>query len=71
MGNKDYYTIVCDINEIITDQELEPCPFCGGNADIRTYEDDGSLVHCTKCDALIEYWFKTEEEAADAWNRRA
>ena len=50
--------------------ELKPCPFCGGEAEITHYDGDGYLPHCTKCAGMVETWFKHEEEAVEAWNRR-
>lgn len=64
------------------EEELKPCPFCGGEA--KTYcvgtevEYTGSftdsvthhLVICTKCDANTGN-YDTEEKAIERWNRRA
>lgn len=63
--------------------ELKPCPFCGATGDDwdvrfssrdhyaflsqRKYEE--ICVVCDKCGAKSDY-FLTEEEAAEAWNRR-
>lgn len=70
------------INELI---ELKPCPFCGGKAAIgygqSEYDDVISIsVLCQTCRiGIFQYrtdpnevydGFKTEQEAADAWNRR-
>lgn len=53
--------------------ELKPCPFCGGKAEIydgitfgfqRQYEP-----RCVKCECAIGL-YDTEEQAAEAWNRR-
>ena len=57
--------------------ELKPCPFCGGKARIVENDPFGSQrkefrcygVICNGCDA--HFWKNTEEEAIDAWNRRA
>lgn len=60
--------------------KLKPCPFCGARSSIgngprltdfeslhrRIYE-----VHCEQCTATINRWFDSEEEAAEAWNKRA
>lgn len=61
-------------------QELKPCPFCGGTASMNRreyyFEDSGEhamtahYAECGKCFArTVEY--KSEDGAADAWNRRA
>ena len=58
--------------------KLEPCPFCGGKAEIHNC---GELVntyikltgyfgvHCTKCYSATKP-YKGEEEAVKAWNKR-
>ena len=58
--------------------ELKPCPFCGGEAIyITTAIKAGDLVKefysisCLDCNAEIYKYCKTEEEAIEAWNRRA
>lgn len=58
---------------------LEPCPFCGGEASVSTYETESLWSHdivtytrvgCDEC----EISFSTEPgydlEAPEAWNRR-
>lgn len=61
--------------------ELKSCPFCGGEA--YHYADDNGIsvedmtiepgvmhyVLCSNCSALVSG--RTQNEAADAWNRRA
>ena len=50
--------------------ELKECPFCGGHAEMWHGEyDNGYYVICDECGALTEQAF-TQEEAANAWNRR-
>jgi hypothetical protein len=51
-------------------QKLKPCPFCGEQGELLHYKDDGYLPKCSRCDGMIEKWFKTKKEAADAWNNR-
>lgn len=54
--------------------ELKPCPFCGGDAEIYDFKDGRYLVECsnTSCDVYpctsIHY---DKEDAIAAWNRRA
>ena len=54
--------------------ELKPCPFCGGAAFVGEYRygDCGEtfFVFCTDCQAESHEHY-TEEEAVEAWNRRA
>jgi Lar family restriction alleviation protein len=57
---------------------LKPCPFCGGsNVTVHVFEegrgggyDPWVAVMCDDCDIQGET-HKTEEEAVEAWNRRA
>lgn len=53
-------------------KELKSCPFCGGDAEIRTEPlVDMSLIHCINCDAMVSF---VDNERKDrlikAWNRR-
>lgn len=52
--------------------ELKPCPFCG-STDIWNLEagrnTDMWFVQCQDCCATFPH-FDSEEEAAEAWNRR-
>ena len=62
--------------------KLKPCPFCGGAAEIVWEVDAGYYfaeesyhTRCKDCGCnlgggVLE-GFETEEEAAEAWNRRA
>lgn len=51
------------------DIKLKPCPFCGG---MNLYYETGRLfgVECADCGGKIVGAYRTEEEAADAWNTR-
>ena len=62
--------------------ELKPCPFCGSEAWIIRTNDNKKrpYVQCKfgcfrepKCPAshLVTWDYRTEEEAVEAWNRRA
>ena len=50
--------------------ELEPCPFCGCEQ-IASYPYKGYThkICCYECSAQL--YRATEEEAIEAWNRRA
>ena len=62
-------------------EKLKPCPFCGGDAKVRTWTDACELfavVKCTQCGAesnMADDGTKTKgENIADAvasWNKRA
>lgn len=63
--------------------ELKLCPFCGGAAGIERAPDfphDTYTVGCSRCAAMmggrdgdiaIPTLYDSEEDAAEAWNRRA
>lgn len=57
-----------------TENELLPCPFCGGEAERIDIEDGenagGSCVHCTQCDACSNVEFEFKENFVSNWNRR-
>lgn len=55
--------------------ELKSCPFCGSEGVLHE-RPDGFYVDCSSrfgiCTVMPATWiYKTEEEAIDAWNRRA
>ena len=46
------------------------CPFCGGDAHMNGNSQDAQVfVVCDDCDATSDF-YKTEERALAAWNRR-
>jgi Lar family restriction alleviation protein len=60
--------------------ELKPCPFCGGEPDIRTRMDEDiwthnivewTGVHCVECDIGFEWPPGAEPDAKEQWNTRA
>ena len=65
----------------MNDNELKPCPFCGGKAILRNVDDawDSSVyVECQACGASTKMWpyvFEFEEPGAVSravhnWNKR-
>ena len=51
--------------------KLKPCPFCGGEAEVALFLGN-YLVVCKCCPgAIFPRKGMTEEEAVEAWNRRA
>lgn len=56
-------------------QEIKPCPFCGGQADIR-YSINRTLIECTnhKCKIQPSTWLHVETDSVDKlvkiWNTR-
>ncbi len=50
--------------------ELKDCPFCGNDQATVTYNPYQDWhVGCDKC-TMHSYFFKTREQAINAWNRR-
>ena len=56
----------------LSDAELLPCPFCGGDAEMRGHKAPEFWVGCPAigCKATTE-GFGSQERAARAWNTRA
>ena len=58
-------------------EELKPCPFCGGEADIHITDDGYYVVGCSTLGCYCNAYesdipeFPIEEYAIQAWNRRA
>ena len=52
--------------------KLEPCPFCGGTAELHTYSSSIKTdhnVYCRCCGASSAYMSNTNE-AINMWNNR-
>ena len=59
------------------ENELKPCPFCGGNAELRhEYASSGySYIQCGQCGIKSVMFIKSfdrssDEDATNYWNRR-
>lgn len=54
-------------------EELKPCPFCGGPAEtsrgLHNYDMWG--IWCPDCKISVCALYPSEQDAIDAWNRRA
>lgn len=57
---------------------LLPCPFCGGEAERFTIEDEsdpanfgGDVIQCKSCLASSRVEFGRKENLVSAWNKRA
>ena len=57
-------------------EQLKPCPFCGGEAELRSFTSKGNnqkiwwYVTCQNCEVYIESCFETQKQAIYAWNLR-
>ena len=55
--------------------DLKPCPFCGGEAYVKTWWGGGTIgryvnrVQCKKCRCNSGDWMQ-KPKAIEAWNRR-
>lgn len=50
--------------------ELKPCPFCGGEARLERIPNRSFIVRCPKCGAKTPYW-SWSAAAIKTWNKRA
>src|SRR5690606_30711087 len=56
--------------------KLEPCPFCGGEAERITIGEDepanagGDVIVCTRCEASSHVEFGRKENLVSCWNTR-
>lgn len=56
--------------------KLKPCPFCEGEAVVDTFttameKEPRFRVRCVKCWCKTDWDLWSEDDAAEAWNRRA
>ena len=60
---------------MLTEIQLEPCPFCGEKENIyycRTV-NGFDYIECQNCGADVHFWQTSDKKigAIEAWNRRA
>ncbi|WP_294482267.1 Lar family restriction alleviation protein [uncultured Ruminococcus sp.] len=53
----------------MSDTKVKPCPFCGGKSRVHQYLGK-RYARCNKCKSYSAP-YDTEEQAREAWNRRA
>ena len=53
----------------MTHQPLFPCPFCGYDADVNTFNEGKHSVECLGCGSRGQY-YQTEDAAIKFWNER-
>lgn len=49
-------------------EDLKPCPFCGGEATLKYLETRGYYIKCEKC-GVMQTNGNQKAEAYEAWNR--
>ena len=52
---------------------LKPCPFCGSDGEVATFDYEGKsywYARCTHCGVYSEIDAETEEIAVTSWNTR-
>lgn len=55
----------------MSDIELKPCPFCGGEVGHVVWSmHDYHRAECEDCDISMDY-FHNAKDLEEAWNRRA
>jgi len=50
--------------------ELLPCPFCGGNAELRNDDDEFWYISCNECINQTTHFFNGKDVVIARWNRR-
>lgn len=52
-------------------EELKPCPLCGGVVELRKTHDGRKVIECDNCNMSVFLHGRTREEIVDFWNKRA
>ena len=56
----------------MNENQVKPCPFCGGEPRVTRRWDDGAMIRCSKCPATMDPEYKLSIPAiVEIWNRRA
>ena len=64
------------IKEVLILTNLKPCPFCGGDAKLKTIIDSDHYIYYVKCSntrckvRAYTLVYRKKHEAIQAWNRR-
>lgn len=51
-------------------EELKPCPFCGGEAELQENNGIEYAVICQRCFCRTEWCVLYKQDAITAWNTR-
>lgn len=51
-------------------KKIDPCPFCGSEAEISRTPLGAFWIQCPECGIEQGYSYHTVEEALEAWNTR-
>jgi Lar family restriction alleviation protein len=49
--------------------KLKPCPFCGGEAEVKSFREDMIFAQCKECLTTTNKYL-SPERAVNAWNTR-
>ena len=64
----------------MSENNLKPCPFCGGKVNLEEFDDEAYMITCDNCHSATSFGIvfedgtagdATKEETVTAWNRRA
>jgi Lar family restriction alleviation protein len=70
-GLAAYYVLYyLEEHDDTNENDLKPCPFCGGVADALPQENGWYKVRCRECLAHIQVLSRFPEQAIAAWNQR-